>query len=147
LPYYWDIAPNMDMTIAPRLMTKRGLQINSDFRYLNYNTGAARVELLPDDRLKDRKRYGYSLLHLHPNLGHGFSGLLNLNGVSDSTYLRDLSTPHQPGFARQPAAPGRDHYGGGGGSATVNVQTYQTLQDPGPAAGREALSSACRRSP
>jgi len=26
LPYYWNIAPNMDATIAPRVMTKRGVQ-------------------------------------------------------------------------------------------------------------------------
>ena len=131
LPYYWDIAPNMDMTIAPRLMTKRGLQINSEFRYLNYGyQGQARVEWLPDDRLKDRNRYGYSILHLHPNLGHGFSGLLNLSGVSDSTYLRDLSTriteASQGNLLRQ----GVLNYGGWWGSASVNVQTYQTLQDP-----------------
>lgn len=130
-PYYWDIAPNMDMTIAPRLMTKRGLQVNTEFRYLNHDyQGRARVEWLPDDRLKDRNRYGYSILHLHPNLGHGFSGLLNLSGVSDGTYLRDLSTriteASQGNLLRQ----GVLNYGGWWGSASLNVQTYQTLQDP-----------------
>ncbi|EFK97211.1 organic solvent tolerance protein, partial [sediment metagenome] len=27
LPYYWNIAPNRDATISPRLMQKRGLQL------------------------------------------------------------------------------------------------------------------------
>ena len=29
VPWYWNIAPNMDATIAPRLMTRRGVQLNS----------------------------------------------------------------------------------------------------------------------
>ncbi len=131
LPYYWDIAPNMDATIAPRLMSKRGLQVNTEFRYLNYDyQGLARVEWLPNDRLAGRNRYGYSFLHLHPNLGHGFSGLVNVSGVSDGTYLRDLSTriteASQGNLLRQ----GVLSYGGGWWSATANMQVYQTLQDP-----------------
>lgn len=131
LPYYWDIAPNMDATISPRLMSKRGLQVNTEYRYLNYDyKGQARLEWLPNDRLADRNRYGYSIQHLHPNLGNGFSGSLNLNGVSDGTYFRDLSThiaqASQGNLLRQ----GILSYGGWWGGASVNLQTYQTLQDP-----------------
>ncbi len=131
LPYYWDIAPNMDMTIAPRLMSKRGLQINSDFRYLNYDyNGLARVEWLPDDRVYGKSRYAYSILHNHPNLGNGFSGLLNVSGVSDSTYMRDLSTRITEASQGNMLRQGLLSYGSWWGSATVNLQTYQTLQDP-----------------
>lgn len=131
LPYYWDIAPNMDATIAPRLMSKRGLQINTEFRYLNYDyRGVAHVEWLPNDRLADRSRYGYSILHTHSNLGYGFSGLLNVSGVSDSTYMRDLSTRINQASQGNLLRQGLLTYGGGWWSATANVQTYQTLQDP-----------------
>ena len=34
VPYYWNIAPNYDATITPRLLTDRGLQIAANFRYL-----------------------------------------------------------------------------------------------------------------
>ena len=130
-PFYWDIAPNMDATISPRLMSKRGLQINTEYRYLNHDyQGRAQVEWLSNDHLADRKRYGYSFLHTHNNLGLGFSGLLNVNGVSDGSYFRDLSTritqASQGNLLRQ----GILRYGGGWWSATANVQTYQTLQDP-----------------
>jgi LPS-assembly protein len=131
LPYYWDIAPNMDATIAPRLMSKRGLQINTEFRYLNYDyQGQARVEWLPNDRLAGRNRYGYSFLHLHPNLGHGFSGLVNVSGVSDGTYMRDLSTRITEASQGNMLRQGVLSYGGGWWSATANMQVYQTLQDP-----------------
>ena len=131
LPYYWDIAPNMDATIAPRLMAKRGLQVNTEFRYLNYgHHGLARLEWLPNDRLYGKGRYGYSLLHVHPGLGHGFSGLLNVSGVSDGTYLRDLSTRISESSQGNLLRQGVLSYGGRWGSAAINVQTYQTLQDP-----------------
>jgi LPS-assembly protein len=131
LPYYWDIAPNMDATITPHLMSKRGLQINTEYRYLNHDyQGRAQIEWLPNDRLADRKRYGYSLLHVHNNLGAGFSGLLNVNGVSDDTYVRDLSTRIAQAAQGNLLRQGVLNYGGWLGSVSVNFQAYQTLQDP-----------------
>ena len=51
-PFYWNIAPNYDMTISPRLMTRRGLQLNTEFRYLTEKSeGMAYVEYLPSDFL------------------------------------------------------------------------------------------------
>ena len=141
-PYYWDIAPNMDATISPRLMSKRGLQVNTEYRYLNHDyRGLAHVEWLPNDRLADRKRYGYSILHTHNNLGYGLSGMLNVSGVSDDRYFSDLSSritqASQGNLLRQ----GVLTYGGGWWSATANVQTYQTLQDPDLPPVRQALSA------
>ena len=34
VPYYFNIAPNQDATLAGRLMTKRGLQLQGEYRYL-----------------------------------------------------------------------------------------------------------------
>ncbi|MBA4741389.1 MAG: LPS-assembly protein LptD, partial [Azoarcus sp.] len=34
VPYYWNIAPNYDATIVPRVMSRRGLQLGAEFRYL-----------------------------------------------------------------------------------------------------------------
>ncbi len=33
-PWYWNIAPDMDATITPRVLSKRGVQLNTEFRYL-----------------------------------------------------------------------------------------------------------------
>ena len=38
LPYYWNIAPSMDATITPRNMSKRGVMLETEFRYLTENT-------------------------------------------------------------------------------------------------------------
>lgn len=127
VPWYWNIAPDMDATITPRVMTRRGMQLNTEFRYLGYtHSGQARLEYLPDDKLANRDRYGYSLIHTH-NLGHGFLASLNLNGVSDADYFSDLSTRisqvSQGNLLRQ----GTLSYGGPWYGATLNVQAYQTL--------------------
>ncbi len=39
-PYYWNIAPNMDATLFPRYMAKRGLMLGGEFRYLTRRTKA-----------------------------------------------------------------------------------------------------------
>jgi LPS-assembly protein len=68
LPYYWNIAPNMDATFEPTLLTKRGLLLGTDFRYLNAAYGGTYVgnvrgEYLPNDRVADRDRWGVALTH------------------------------------------------------------------------------------
>ena len=35
LPYYWNIAPNMDATITPKLLSKRGIDLQNELRYLS----------------------------------------------------------------------------------------------------------------
>jgi LPS-assembly protein len=50
-PYYWNMAPNYDMTITHGYLSKRGLQLSDSFRYLNlYSHGSASFSILPDDR-------------------------------------------------------------------------------------------------
>ncbi|MFT3849398.1 MAG: lipid IV(A) palmitoyltransferase PagP [Propionivibrio sp.] len=134
LPYYWNIAPNMDATIAPRVMSKRGVQLNNEFRYLNtayggQYQGKVTAEILPDDRLRDGdQRYGISILH-NQTTANGFSGLINYNKVSDDEYYTDLSSQIAKTSQTQLLQQGQVSYGGGGWwSATANFQQHQTLQ-------------------
>src|SRR3546814_3654052 len=57
LPIYINLAPNYDMTLEPRLMTKRGLMLNTEFRYLT-PTGRGKFDFgyLPSDDLTSRDR-------------------------------------------------------------------------------------------
>src|SRR3546814_6100702 len=56
-PIYINLAPNYDMTLEPRLMTKRGLMLNTEFRYLT-PTGRGEFDFgyLPSDYLTSRDR-------------------------------------------------------------------------------------------
>ena len=135
MPYYLNIAPNMDATFYPRLMTKRGLQLGSEFRYLQPNYyGDARLEVLPDDRQVGRERWGLFTKHMH-ELGKGWTGAINFNRVSDNTYFTDLSTlvavtsrttlPSEGILART------GNWGDGTYTLSALAQRWQTLQtDP-----------------
>ncbi|KAB0632421.1 LPS biosynthesis protein [Burkholderia stagnalis] len=92
LPYYFNIAPNRDLTITPRIITKRGVQTQATFRYLSASySGTLTGEYLPDDRLAHRNRYAIYWQH-QQNFGSGFGGYVYYNKVSDNTYPEDLAS-------------------------------------------------------
>ncbi len=136
VPYYWNIAPNLDATFSPRVLAKRGVQLNTEFRYLNPTyKGEAYVEYLPNDNLARLDRSAFSLKHAQ-TLPYSWSGSLNLQGVSDNRYFTDLAT--LPAVTSQVVLPregslSRGGTWGQGGTYGFSalVQRWQTLQvDP-----------------
>jgi len=129
-PFYWNIAPNRDATIAPRVLARRGVLLNTELRYLEPSLGGEmRGEYLPDDRQTEDDRYGYTWQH-RQQFGYGFSGAFNLQGVSDDTYFTDLS--EQIAATSQTNLPreGNLFYDGHWWNLNARVQRFQTLQDP-----------------
>jgi LPS-assembly protein len=130
LPYYWNIAPNYDATIAPRVIDKRGVLFNDEFRYMGSSySGEAHYDVLQNDRLVKTTRTFSSLKHAH-DLGSGFTATANLNRASDDAYFRDLSNTVIGGTQKQLPNEGELTYGAEWWSASVKAQTFQTLQDP-----------------
>lgn len=130
IPYYWNIAPNRDLTITPRYMTRRGLQTNLASRFIGDDyQGEARLEWLPNDKLTQTNRTGFSMLH-RQNFGGGWSGNLNVNKVSDDTYFTDLSSRITQTSQRTLLREGNLYYSAPYFGASARVQSYQTLQDP-----------------
>lgn len=134
VPYYWNIAPNRDATIAPRIISKRGLLLDNEFRYLEAGySGEARFEVLPGDRQRnDETRYALSMQH-RQTLPYGWFGMLNLQKVSDGTYFTDLSTrisvTSQVLLPREALLARSGTWGGTGVYAlSAHVQRWQTLQ-------------------
>jgi LPS-assembly protein len=134
-PYYWAIAPNMDYTVTPRMMVKRGLQIGNEFRYLDPSySGEARAEFLPSDRITQDSRYLFALQHTHrlglDRFGGNWAGLINMQKVSDDLYFRDLSTrialTSQSNLNRDAMLARSDAFG----TFFIRSQRFQTLQDP-----------------
>jgi len=136
-PYYLNLAPNYDATITPRLMTKRGVQVGAQFRYLlgdatsplGQATGEMNAEVLPNDRVTHETRYLLSLKH-NEQFTPWLAGFLNLNKVSDDTYFADLSD--RIAITSQKTLP-RDAgivLSSGPWSLLARAQSFQTLQDP-----------------
>ena len=94
-PFYWNIAPNYDMTLSPRIMTDRGLQLKTEFRYLMEKSfGSVNVEYLPgDDEIagSDNDRYFYRLFH-QGQLAENWQLNVDFNGLSDDNYIVDLGS-------------------------------------------------------
>lgn len=99
-PYYWNIAPQYDATLTPALMSRRGVNLGSEFRYLGSSYGGRlQLDVLPNDRLRRKDRWGLAWKQ-HIDLGMPFQPLtaydrftLNaqVNRVSDSNYWRDFT--------------------------------------------------------
>ncbi|ALP63955.1 LPS-assembly protein LptD [Paraburkholderia caribensis] len=92
LPYYFNIAPNRDLTVTPRILSKRGVQLQANFRYLSPTySGSITGEYLPDDKITHTNRYALYIQH-NQNFGSGFGGYIYYNKVSDNTYPEDLAS-------------------------------------------------------
>ena len=129
-PYYLNLAPNYDATITPRYMTKRGLQLGAEFRYLQPNyAGEIYGGVLPNDNVSKSTRSAFRLLHTQ-NFGAGFSGNINFQKVSDDNYYRDLSSLIAATSTTTLPREGNLNYSNGPFSAGVKIQRYQILQDP-----------------
>lgn len=112
-PIYLNLAPNYDATLNPRIMTKRGVLLGSEFRWL-YEQGQGIVTgtYMPRDRLPEneadrylldvagnpipgatlptehRGQFGLNAMH---TLGSKWYASANLAWVSDTHYLEDFS--------------------------------------------------------
>ncbi len=130
LPYYWNIAPNYDATISPRVMDKRGTLLNDEFRYRGENyAGEMYYDILQNDRIANSTRTRAAIKHSQ-NLGGGFSAMMNFNRVSDDAYFRDLSNTVYGATQTQLESVGGVSYAADWWNASIKAQTYQTLQNP-----------------
>ena len=132
VPYYWNIAPNRDATLRAALMTKRGANLGGEFRYLEPTySGEISADVMPNDRLRDRMRWGFSGKHDSVFFtGLGGVGLnLNIQRVSDDNYWRDFGRAAET--LRQRLLPGDAtlNWAAGDMQTRLRVLKWQTLQD------------------
>jgi LPS-assembly protein len=163
-PYYWNIAPNKDMTLAPKMSVRRGWGLDGEYRYLTpHDEGTLQFSTIPDDQLAGYARGLIDFTH-KGNLNDG--SLLTqtnydvrLNRVSDDNYWKDfpngLSSTLTPrlydshiNFERQLNS---RNWGLGDSQTTLyaNVQSWQTLRDTDPLADQTVagIQSPYRREP
>jgi len=89
-PFYWNIAPNYDLTLTPRYMSSRGFMMGTDFRYLwNASEGEINVEVMPEDSQTESLRWGGSYQH-KTQITNNLSFDWDANYVSDNAYFSDL---------------------------------------------------------
>lgn len=105
-PYYFNLAPHYDATIAPRLISDRGVMVAAEARYLaEHSMNTLSVALMPDDKLYNEttasvpgsdsppvsKRWFLGVDH-EGQYGENWSTLINYEAVSDDEYFHDLGS-------------------------------------------------------
>jgi LPS-assembly protein len=130
LPYYFNIAPNRDLTLYPKIVAKRGVQIGAEGRYLGKNySGDTDIEFLPHDRQTGTNRYAMASRHTHaltPAWSYGW----DLNTASDDEYPSDFANSITSRAQRQLVREIRTDYVRPFWAVSARVQNYQVLQDP-----------------
>lgn len=138
LPYYWNIAPNLDATFTPTVMSKRGLNLGSEWRYLQSSYGGQLdLDVMPADQLRNSKRWGAAYLH-RGRLDNGLTRLmsdsgvalsLNLNRVSDDNYWSDFPRALPSLTQRLLANDATLSWSNGNFASSLRTLKWQTLQD------------------
>ena len=141
VPFYWNIAPNVDATIKARGMSKRGIMVNNEVRYKSKSMiGGLYFDILPNDDMTEENRNRVQFYH-NQGLGHGWSYRLDYSRVSDDLYFRDLGKGLKVTSRTQLLQQGKIAYNGALGdngilSFSTQVQQFQTVQDPARPAGK-----------
>ncbi|WP_081441022.1 LPS-assembly protein LptD [Ancylobacter novellus] len=99
IPYFWNIAPNMDVTFSPLIVSKQGVMLDGEFRHRletgAYSIRAAGIEQQDRDEFAgqpgDRDQRGMVETHgrfnINQNWYWGWDGWL----MSDETFLEDYN--------------------------------------------------------
>ncbi|MBJ2264932.1 LPS-assembly protein LptD [Pseudomonas sp. MF6787] len=132
-PYYFNLAPNYDATLYPQYMTKRGMLMEGEFRYLTKSSeGQFGGAYLNDDSDERKKQSDYNKTRYMLNWQHkgGLDSRLltqiDYTKISDPFYFQDLKS-NQIGvesreFVNQQ---GSVSYRGDSYKARLNLQAYE----------------------
>ncbi len=130
IPYYINIAPNRDLTLYPKLISRRGLQLGADARYMGDSyVGQTKIEGLFNDQQTKTNRYSLTTIH-NQNIMPGLSFGWNLNAASDDNYPSDFSHSITNSAQRLLPREMNLNYGQQFWRAAARVSNYQVLQDP-----------------
>jgi LPS-assembly protein len=133
VPYYWNIAPDRDATLAPRVSTRRGLALEGEFRYLAPRwQGELLVDALPYDRVAGGSRHALAWQHSHRPAGE-LALAVDLARVSDDNWWKDFPRRTPGPWPRLLASSAwldqPWQWRGWRGSAYALAQDWQVLQD------------------
>ena len=137
LPYYWNIAPQVDATLTPHYISRRGMQWQNELRYLTgVGTGLMEFDYMNSDRIYDRdhpddKDSNRWLFHWRHSGIYDQHWRFNANytKVSDTDYFTDLDSDYgstTDGYVTQKFSVG---YADKNWDATLATKQFQVFSD------------------
>ncbi|CAK0748746.1 LPS-assembly protein LptD [Gammaproteobacteria bacterium] len=132
IPYYWNIAPNYDATLTTRILTQRGIQFDTEFRYLTpRSNGQVDLEYLPSDQVYGKERSLLSLHHVGEISPRTHSDI-TFGVTSDNNYFHDLGNTLTLTSLSYLERRADLTYMGDNWSGLGRVQGFQTLDESRP---------------
>ncbi|VXC93378.1 LPS-assembly protein LptD [Pseudomonas sp. 8Z] len=131
-PYYFNLAPNYDATLYPTYMTKRGLLMEGEFRYLTKSSegqvGGAWLNDEEDERKLQSEyadqRWMYSWQHKQ-GLDSRLLAEVDYTDISDPYYFQDLNSDLGIDNGSYVDQRGTLTYRGDSYTAKLNLQSYE----------------------
>jgi len=131
-PYYFNLAPNYDYTLTPRLMTKRGVLVENEFRYLDATQrGTIVYDVIAKDQETGESR-DFTAVRYEYASPLGFAAGINYNRASDDLYFVDFASTIVDTSQKVLLQDGYVGYNQSYWNAAVRVSKNQILQDPDP---------------
>ncbi len=91
VPYYFNLAPNYDLTLTPGLLTARGVELAGQFRYLSSNShGQIDTTFLPNDSQAHADRNYLHFTNI-TDFREGMRFDTDVANVSDHNYFEDFA--------------------------------------------------------
>jgi LPS-assembly protein len=91
IPYYWNIAPNADLTFEPIEYSRRGVDLSGETRYMNSNDhGQVTWNFLPHDSVYGAGRSRIKVAN-SMELPENFRFSVDAENVSDQHYFEDFA--------------------------------------------------------
>lgn len=126
-PYYFNIAPNIDDTLTPRYISKRGLMLENEFRYMNaLSVNELNLAYLPNDDIYGEERWLLGFDHRGRPTSNTAT-YIDYTAVSDNDYFDDLDTTLNLEKETHLDKLARATYYGNGWQASAKVHGYQTI--------------------
>jgi LPS-assembly protein len=128
-PFYWNIAPNYDATITPRYLSKRGVELMAQLRYLiNQQSGMFDIEYLPNDndQASDEARYLARYQHIG-TFSDNFRAHIDYTTLSDDAYLVDIGSDHYKATDAYLYQVGEISYFANQWQSTLRVQDFEVI--------------------
>jgi LPS-assembly protein len=91
VPYYWNIAPNADLTFEPIEYSRRNVDLGGEARYMNsFDRGAINWNFLPHDSVFNAGRSRLKITNAM-ELPENFRFSVDAENVSDTHYFEDFA--------------------------------------------------------
>jgi len=90
IPWYWNIRPEADATFTPRFMSKRGLQLQTELRYKNWQGDWQLDHEYLRDRARENETRYFTRLTQSGRFNTEFTSEIVAQRISDKDYLDDL---------------------------------------------------------